>query len=189
MPDSSWIDYYPESYWDGQAQGCNETEHYFGQTITGDGRTLDEVKFWLKRALDPTGNAYVQLYPMAVGTFGLNGRPANPVADEVDRLAESDPVDITTISSDTWGLVSFHFSTPYTLVAGTHYCIIIKYTGGDATHQLGVGIDFTPNFHAGNNITTSAGNWGGSTSIDNIFYAISDQGGSTLVKKIIAQCG
>jgi len=181
MPDPSWIDYYPESNQSMYRTIYLNSSKEVGQSITGDGRTLDTVKFFLLGMQTPSGNMYAKLYTethdVAFGTDSLPG----------DLLATSDPVDVTIIGNGIYVLTSFHFSTPYTLLNGVKYVITCRYQGPDG---VDVGLDLTPCTHPGNECYLNTSDvWDHEDYFDVIFYAISDEGGSTLVKKIIAQCG
>jgi hypothetical protein len=137
------------------------------QSITGNGGDLTSCAFNIYKSGSPTGNAVAKLHTHS-GVFGTSSLPTGAA------LATSDTIDVTTISTTSPGLIEFTFSSPYTLADGTNYCLVLEYSGGDASNYIRVGRDATSPTHAGNGATYSGGAWGISTS-DFVFFAITPE--------------
>jgi len=128
-------------------------------TSASTNKTLCAAQFYLKKGGSPSGNLVARLYAITA-TFGTNGVPTG------NALATSDAynsADLTT--SFQW--ITFVFSTPYTLVANTYYCIEIEAVDGtiDGSNYVYVGYNSTGG-HSGNGFRYVSSNW--------ISYATSD---------------
>lgn len=138
----------------------------FGQSFTGAGGALASAVFYFRKFGSPTGNIIAKVYSHS-GTFGTSSVP-NAL------LATSDNVDVSTLSpSPTYGLKAFTFSgaEQITLVAGTKYCTVVEYTGGDGSNYPVVGYDGSSPTHAGNSaFYPQVGAWLADASIDACFY-------------------
>jgi hypothetical protein len=115
---------------DGTYAGYDQAK---GQSFTGNGMSLNQVVFKLNRYGNPTGNCYAKLYAHS-GTFGSSSVP-----DTGQLLATSDPIDVSTITTDDNGAeYTFNFSNPYPVAAGAYYVIVFEYSaGGDVDNQIG----------------------------------------------------
>lgn len=101
---------------------------------------LTDVTFLLQRnaAFVAPGTIEARLYPVFPGTVvGMTAVPNVAVL-----LATSDVVNAADIEM-AWGLVNFHFSTPYTLDPNRGYVIVLVVTNCPAGGQVEVGIDAT----------------------------------------------
>jgi hypothetical protein len=136
------IDSYSEFNQDGNLDIDGNLTFGVSQGFIGNDRTLDIAKWNLQKVSNPTGYAYAKLYA-TTGTWGVDLMPIG------DPLATSDPVDISTLSADRYQLISFHFSTPYTPLTGTHYCLSFEYTPVVGNYVL-VGNDVTSPTAPGN---------------------------------------
>jgi len=141
----------PSSSGNGTFGGAGGGVPVEGQSFTAseDG-TLDSAMFHLSRSFGTvTGNAYALLYAHS-GTYGTSSLPTG------DPLATSDPVDVGALSLPDYFTyrdtpVTFHFDNTYTLTAGTHYVIAIKYEGGTFNGPwLTVAVYTVSSAHAGN---------------------------------------
>lgn len=91
---------------------------------------IAKVDFNLKRNGSPTGNVRARLY--ASDASANTGKPTGAA------LAESAAVDVSTFSTSQ-GWVSFDLTTPYALVSGTWYCVVLENDGavtGDAANKV-----------------------------------------------------
>jgi hypothetical protein len=113
-----------------------------GQSFTGNGAQLKYAVFKVFKGGAPTGTVYAKLYAHS-GTYGTSSIPTGAV------LATSVGLDISTLSISGAVDYCFVFASPYTLVNGTHYCIVIEFSGGDASNYLGVRCN-DANVHSGN---------------------------------------
>jgi hypothetical protein len=157
-------DSYSESNQDNYFGSVSGTATGMGQSFTGNGLLLHSCKFWLKKTGVPTGYIYAKLYAHT-GTFGTNSKPTG------SPLATSSGIDISTISTS-GALITFNFTSSYTLVNGTHYVITVEYTNKTQGYGVDVGDDYTSSMHSGNPSYKNNGIWSGSgfTDYDLIFY-------------------
>ncbi len=157
------IDFYAESNQNAVTSLSDAASHSAGQSFTGDGNDLHQSTFYIKKINSPTGNILSRLYAHS-GTFGTDSEPTGAA------LASSDTIDVSTLSTSL-ALVDFDFSTPFTLVDGTKYCINCEYTGGDATNRVDLGADTSSSTHAGNLFNTpDLIVWSTFATFDGIFY-------------------
>lgn len=148
----------------------NDYEHIYGATTNARGQSftaidgdLDSVVFYLAKVGSPTGNMTAQLYAHS-GTYGSTGVPTGAV------LATSDNVDISALTTS-FALVTFDFSGAerIALTSGTKYFVVVRYTGGDGSNNLRVGLKTVLNEHPGN-ATVWDGAWNTITVSDQPFY-------------------
>ncbi len=141
----SVVDSYSESNYSGGGYSVYSGLPEYAQSFTGNGNTLDSAKFYLKKVGSPTGNVYAKIYAHT-GTFGSGGTPTG------SALAVSDAVDVSTIgTSNALQTFSFSGANRITLANGTHYCVVISYSGGTAGVDFIIaGYDSTSPTHAGN---------------------------------------
>jgi len=160
-------DSYPESNVTGYIEMSDiDPTHYngVGQSITGDGRTLDSIEFYLRKTGVPTGNAYAKVFAHS-GVFGTSSVPTGAA------LATSNPIDVSTIDTNP-ELIKFAFSgaNRIALADGTNYVVTVEYDNGAyGVDSIGVGIDASPS-HAGNWCWHADGSWDSNDSYDAIFY-------------------
>ena len=138
--------------------------HGAGQSFTGDGNTLDSVKWYLLKSGNPTGNIVAKVYAHT-GSFGTTGKPTGAA------LATSDPVPATTLSTS-YSLITFTFSGDQRipLAIGTNYVVTVEYSGGDDSNFIRAGNDGTSPTHVGNYSEESGGAWSSFNTIDAVFY-------------------
>ncbi len=139
-----------------------------GQSFIGKAGNLVNVKFYLSKNGNPTGNIVAKLYAHS-GNFGITSIPIGAA------LATSDNIDISTISALNYELITFSFTgaEQYTLVEGTKYCIAIEYSGGDSSNCLNVKFDYFTAEHNGN-LSYYDGSWHYDNSVDLIFYVYAE---------------
>lgn len=139
------------------------------QSFTGNGKTLDSCKFYLSKTGSPTGNAVAKIYAHS-GTFGTNSVPTG------SALATSDNLDVSGVTGS-FALYTLLFSgaNRITLANGTNYCLVIEYTGGDASNYISSAQDSTSPTHAGNRANQNPSNtwFNNSSTRDSIFYIYS----------------
>lgn len=135
-----------------------------GQSVTGDGRVLNNAVFYIKKVGSPTGYVYAKIYAHT-GTFGTSSKPTGAA------LAVSDGIDASTLDTD-YALVTFAFNgaNKITLVNGTKYVVTIEYDNGiynvDWIH---CGNDYTSPTHDGN-ISFYVDEWVAYSDYDLCFY-------------------
>jgi len=134
------------------------------QSFTGDGGTLNSVKFYLKKD-GATGSIYAYIYAHT-GTFGTSSKPTG------SALATSDAVNTSTIGTS-YGLITFTFSgdQKITLANGTKYCLVLIYNNDN--NFVSAGMDASSPSHGGNEARYGA-SWSGSNSYDLCFYVYKD---------------
>lgn len=132
---------------------------------SGAGGELDLAQFFLIRLGTPTGSVYARIYAHS-GTYGTSGIPTG------SALAESDPIDVTTISDVAHELKTFLFSgvNRIALAPATNYCLSVEFTGGDGSNGLRVGVDSSSPSHAGNSGDFGSGSWTVDAASDTCFY-------------------
>ena len=138
-----------------------------GQSFTcSSSSVLQSCKFYLRRYGTSTGNVTTKIYAHS-GTYGTSSVPTGAA------LATSDNVDITTIATGSYNLVTFTFSgaNQISLTASTYYCVEILYNdaSSDGANLLGVAFDASSPTHSGNYfIYTSS--YASNNSNDTCFY-------------------
>ena len=121
------------------------------QSFEGDGKTLDSVKFYLKKVGTVTGSAYAKIYAHT-GTYGTSSRQIG------SALATSNAYDVSNLTTS-YELVSFSFPTEskILLTNNTYYCVVFYYDGSTYIDPsgnyiaLGINSGSNPNStHSGN---------------------------------------
>lgn len=144
------------------------------QSFTGTSADIINAKVKLRKVGSPTGNIVAKLYAHS-GTYGTSSVPTG------SALATSDNVDVSTIASNSFELVTFEFTAgnQYTMSAGTKYVISFEYSGGDATNYLRFATDFgsSSGQHDGNR-SQYTGSWAAQSLSDLIFYVNGTTGDS-----------
>src|SRR4051812_22557725 len=123
------IDFYSESNKSAANQRDSVDGIGMGQSFTGNGTIVGTAQWYCKRINSPTGNCFAKIYAIT-GTFGTNSKPTGAA------IATSDAVDVSTIGSVIFTLVTFTFSggNQVTLTNGVHYALTFEYTGGDGSN-------------------------------------------------------
>jgi hypothetical protein len=163
------IDSYPTSNHDA-VWNLGYIYQKIGHSITGDGRPLDKIQWYLYKVGNPSGNSTAYLYEHS-GTFGTSSVPTG------SALATSSTYEVSNLTGDPQ-LISFTFSSPYTLVNGTNYVITLEYGNGSSGNLVFMCSDTSSPSHAGNDCFY-AGSWIASALEDLVFYAISYTAGAT----------
>lgn len=163
---SSIVDSYSESNSSTTVQ-VNATQHR-GQGFTGNGGTLDIVRFYFSGPFGLTGTANAIIYAHS-GTFGSTGVPTG------SALATSDNFDATAIANTAASLRTFTFSgaNRITLTNGTKYFVVLNGAGISASF-IPLGADSSSPTHAGNMASDTTGSWSALSSFDACFYVYGD---------------
>jgi hypothetical protein len=109
-----------------------------GPSFQGDGSTLGGATFLLKKTGAPTGNIVAKVYALTGSwTSNVNTPVGLP-------LATSDPIDSSTLSTN-YEEKRFTFSgaNQIVLTGAANFAVVIEYTGGNASNNVGVGADTT----------------------------------------------
>lgn len=98
----------------------------------GSSFTASSVDFYIGKTGSPTGNLKAKLY--ALNSQALTAIPSGAA------LAESASFDVSTLSGSQ-GWVNFTFTTPYSLVSGTWYGVVLEASGavGDNSNKIAFG--------------------------------------------------
>jgi len=112
-----------------------------GQSFTGDGNRIDQIRWLLSKSTSPIGDVVCKIYAHS-GTFGTSSVP-----DTGTVHATSDTFDASILDS-TPTMKVFNFPTPFTTVDGTNYVTTVEYTASGGA--VLVGVDTTSPTHAGN---------------------------------------
>lgn len=157
-------DTYSETNWDTDLDIFTGARSALGQSFTASfNGDMTTAVWYLEKVGVITGNAVAKLYAHT-GVYGTSSVPTGVA------LATSDNFDVSTLTVFST-LIPFHFSTPFTLVSGTHYVVTIEYTGGDASNYLEVGSNQFGSSHSGN-VSSFNGAWSPTPGgWDAIFYA------------------
>lgn len=125
-----------------------------GPTFQGDASKLGAVTFLLKKTGAPTGTAVAKVYALTGSWTTNSNTPTGPV------LATSDPLDVATLGTS-YAQVRLAFSgaNQITLVNGTNYAIVLEYTGGNSTNNVGIGADSTAPTYPGFMTRFFSGSW------------------------------
>jgi hypothetical protein len=138
-----------------------------GQSFEGDGGVLATCQFYMRKHNSPYGYAYAKIYTHT-GTWGSSGVPGT-------LLATSGAVLVSGLeSTDTLTTFTFSGANKITLVDGTHYCLVLEYSDGDATNNVYTGYDSSTPAHAGNLSKYILSTWSASALKDLCFYVYSD---------------
>ena len=164
------IDSYSESNsnynWSVTGYSAQGRTNEVGQSFIGNGRVLNYVDFFIRKENDPTGNITARIYAHT-GVFGTSSKPTGAI------LAESNPVDIATLSGTIFSLVSFTFSgaNNIKLIDGTYYIVSIYYNDPSNVDKFIVSADSTGEHHGNlcHHSTTSL-TWESLSTFDLIFY-------------------
>lgn len=174
MSDNAWIDYYSETN-QSSAIGVGHWNPGGGQSITGDGRTLNSVRLYCCKWPGATGTCYVKLYNETHATaFGIDSVPKG------NALAISNGVSVSTIpDAVSYTPILFNFSSPVTLIKGVHYVVTLEFD--DPIHpswEIFIALDLESPTHPGNHCYLNPGDtiWHHfDATRDLCFYAISNQ--------------
>jgi hypothetical protein len=159
----SIVDSYSESYRTTDLQMTAASNGYNGQCFTGNGYNITSAKFYLTRSGTVTGSMYALLYAVT-GTYGNNATPTGSV------LVTSDAVNASTVGTNQ-SLITFTFSTPYRMVNGTKYFIILQANLGVSGNKILFGMDDATLSHGGNECRSAdAVTWSPSSAWDVCFY-------------------
>jgi len=127
----------------------------FKAGVSGD---LVQCKFYIQKVGSPTGNVFAVLYATSAG------------APTGGALATSDNVTVSGIAAGP-ALVTFTFSTPYSVTTGTTYAISYE---GDYTpswdNYTKLGIDGSSPTYTDGNLYIYSGSWTSYTTSDVCFY-------------------
>lgn len=151
------------------------------QSFTGDGGTLSASKLYLKKFNGTTGNIVCKIYLETHSTaYGTDSIPTGSV------LATSDTIDASTISGDSFSLITFTFSgvNKITLENATKYVLVCIATSGDI--NTSVGYDSTSPTHDGNQSRWGGSSWSAQASADTCFYVYKDDV-TSIVKDVIGR--
>lgn len=137
-----------------------------GQSFTGDGGTLNSVKFYLKKTGNPTGNATINIYAHD-GTYGESSIPTG------DPLATAESYDVSNLTTS-YQLITFTFSgdDKITLNDGTYYVVTFEHIG-DESNAVIMGDDASSPTHDGNNCYKWL-LWAAANARDTCFYVYKD---------------
>lgn len=125
---------------------------------------ISSAKFYLKTTGTPTGTMTAKLYALT-GTFGTTAVPTG------SALATSDLVNVNTLTSS-YALITFNFSTPFTMDANTNYGIVLDASAvsGSVSAYVIAGMDNTSPTHTGNRFTQTSGVYTADSARDFCFY-------------------
>lgn len=142
------------------------------QSFTGDGGTLNSVKFYLAKEAAASGTVAAKIYAHT-GTFGTTSVPTG------SALATSDSLDSTTfpLYTSSFALQTFTFTgaDKITLTNGTKYCVTYTFssTGGGGS-LIRTKIDDTIPTHGGNLAEWNGSSWDIYADSDLPFYVYKD---------------
>lgn len=168
------VDSYSETNDDNPLAVSNENSLAVSQAFhVTDGGNLVQATFYLRNLFGLTGDSFAKLYALT-GSFGTDAAPTG------SALATSGSVAVGGIPASLT-LIDFMFSggNQYALQAGTDYCIVFEFTGGDGSHFMQIGRDVSSPSHAGNGATTNDNSaWVGASSYDIPFYVYAESAGN-----------
>jgi hypothetical protein len=146
------ISSYSESNWSQtRTSYTNADNWYIGQSfLCNKNAILDSAKFYLNGSASLTGNIFVYIYDHA-GTFGSAGKATGT------PLATSDPVSASSLGSMALRTFTFSGANRIALYPGFKYVAVFSYQGGDSTHSVSVGSDYSTHSAAGNETHSNNG--------------------------------
>lgn len=130
--------------------------------------TLSSAKFYIKNNHSKSCNTYAELFDYT-GSVGTTAVPTG------SALATSDVVDSAGLTTS-YQLITFNFSTPYTLAVSTSYAISYRTTctyAGDSYLEA-IGKDQSSPGHAGN-AAHNDGSWTAYSTNDLAFYVYGNE--------------
>jgi len=144
-----------------------DTSLKYGQSFTGDGGTLNSVKFYLKKFTLPTGNATAEIYAH-IGTYGISSKGTGL------SLATSESLDVSTLTTSLQ-IITFNFVgiNKISLTNGTYYVVVVSYSEGNGSNYIDIGADDSSPTHSGNSTAYTGISWG-TGSEDICFYVYKD---------------
>jgi hypothetical protein len=111
----------------------------YGQAITlSQAVYARNIGFKFSKTGSPTGTVYFKVYN-ATGTVGTNAKPTG-------TAVATTSIDVSYIGSTVFYL---SFSEPVLLSAGD-YCLVVEFSGGNASNYITVGYDSSTSGHSGN---------------------------------------
>ena len=157
------VDSYSEANISG-GMNLSTSDNQVGQSFTGDGQTIDSVKFYMKKTGTPTGSIHAHLYAHS-GTFGTSSIATGTA------LATSDAFTISTLTTS-YQLITFTFSgsNRVQMASGTKYVIAVGDGSLGPSSYVTIGDDTTSPTAAGNASEETGGIWTADAAIDLIFY-------------------
>ncbi len=143
----------------------NNTVFGAGQSFTGNGSTLQSVRFWLKRTGSTVGLAYAKVYAHS-GTFGTSSIPIGAA------LAVSAAFDTAANLTTSYAQFDLKFlgSNNITLTNGVNYVVVLEFAYGTGSITLDVGTDTTTPTDPGNLSTYNGSVWTATAGTDVCFY-------------------
>jgi hypothetical protein len=173
------VDSYSEEYFSNAYSLSSVSITKAGQSFTGDGGTLNSVKFFLSKHGSPTGNAVVKIYAHT-GTFGVDGIPTG------SALATSETIDVSTFDPSDYIEQTFIFNgiNKITLVNGTKYFVLLEYSGGNQSDFISIA-SYLNSEHGGNAAFFWSPDWNAVSDQDCGFYVYKDDVVSSVLKDII----
>lgn len=166
------IDSYSESNQNNFTQLGSGGYTAIAQSFTGAAGNINSCKFYLRKTGSPTGNGVAKLYAHT-GTFGTDSAPTGAA------LATSDNFDVSALTTS-FQLITFNFSTPYTMSAATKYVIVFEYTGGGGANLVEPG-NVSSGGHGGNQ-SRYFGGWITNETVDVCFYVYKASSGPANLK-------
>lgn len=163
---NSIIDSYSETDYSSDKFIYNDSKVGQALHIT-DATSVSRAKFYLGKNNFNVGTATVNIYA-ATGTVGVNATGIG------GALATSNPFDVSILPLYGYQLITFNFSTPYSLLANTDYVFAVEYYGD---YYLKIGVDQFGT-HPGNECNYDSGIWGYhhfmyNDAYDTVFYIMS----------------
>jgi len=169
------VDSYSESNYDDAEVLYTGGDEGEGQSFTGDGGTLSNVKFYLSKKGSPTGNSYAKIYAHT-GTFGTSSLPTG------SALATSGAFEVSDIATPyVFELITFTFTgaDKVTLTNGTKYVVTFEWSGGDINNWVYFGRDASSPTHDGNMSHYASETWYAYSTRDACFYVYKDESTTT----------
>jgi hypothetical protein len=118
----------------------------------------------LSKTGSPTGSAYIKIYAHS-GVYGTSSVPTGA------PLTTSDALDVSTLTAGVLNQTfTFTGGNQITLAASTNYCVVLVYTGGDASNRINWRRDGSSPTGSGNSATSTDGtSWTADNTKDQYF--------------------
>lgn len=167
------LDSFSEANADGWVGLPGDTQRIAQSFRPSQNATLDNVRFYVTRANNVTGNAVARIYALT-GTPGTNAIPTG------SALASSNNLDVTTVANGGFNIANFALHTltfsganRISLSSSTDYFVSIEYTTAD---YLLVGQDNSSPADGGNTAFWNGSAWQAYLLADTCFYVYGDDG-------------
>jgi len=141
------IDTYAVGNQDAGISMYNDNNEQVGFALAYTGEAIQSVQFYLKKTGSPAGDIKAKIFA-STGSVGSTAKPTGSMLAESVSLSPS-------VLTGSYVMTELTFEGPYT-TSSADYCVLIEYSGGDASNYIEVGTDSSTPSHGSNTFATDA---------------------------------